>query len=197
MCGMELPELFSNTRFIFANNVVADPMSFAIGSQSDPAMTTGQINSLMYSNFRDVFIATPASVLAGWRFVGTSTTRKIGGLPVVAERLESIIGTGAGDGLVCNTGLLVRKDTAAGGRKNRGRMFVPPFNLAESAVDVGGTVTASVVAGQQTGWNEFYTAIVAAEVPPWLLHSDPADSPTPISSFSVQSKAATQRRRIR
>jgi hypothetical protein len=194
---MEIPEGYTNCRFIFTVTGVTDPMGMSLGVQGLPGRTALEIAGSMYDLWEDVFLATSASMLTGWTFVGVSATQTLAGVPVVREKIAPIDGTGPDKGLIVNSALLVRKNTAAGGRKNRGRMYVPPFNVEEDSVTVSGSFDSGFVTAQTGGWNALHIALVDDDIPPWLFHSDPADEPTPITSFTAQSVAATQRRRMR
>lgn len=104
-----------------------------------------------------------------------------------------------------NCALLVRKNTLLGGRRNRGRMFVPGI-LPDGQVDNVGVIGTSVVNGLQVQFNNFLEDLrgegEAGDEPirPVILHNFKAGAPldpTPITSLTVQSVIATQRRRLR
>lgn len=194
---MEIPVNFGNVRFIFTCFNVADPMSMSLGFQGDIAWDPADAADKWYTAWTDQFVPDPESFYAGWTFVGTSVTKNVAGDPVVAEHIEPLSGSVALQSLTVNTCVLVKKNTAAGGRKNRGRMFVPPFNLAESDVDAAGNISSVFVGIQQGMWVDTLSAMAVDNYFPWLLHTDPADSPTAITSLTVQGLAATQRRRMR
>jgi hypothetical protein len=114
---------------------------------------------------------------------------------------ESIVtgaaGTNAGNPPPSNCAMLMRKLTALGGRRGRGRSYLPPFALAETDVTATGAITEAVRSGIEsnlTGW-----LVTSRE--PVLLHSDggltPAPAPTPITSIKLDSIIATQRQRMR
>lgn len=103
-----------------------------------------------------------------------------------------------GSAIVQNTALLVRKNTGLGGRRNRGRMFLP--GTPATFVSPTGVITASHVTAAQTAVNLlmspalFSAANVDAAV---LFHETPPFTPSVITSLDVQPLAATQRRRLR
>lgn len=112
----------------------------------------------------------------------------------VAEFAQSVSG-GANEGVSPpNTAYLVRKRTALGGRRNRGRLFLP--GVAESNVGNGGQVAAGTVAALQTAFDDFRDALTALDSPLVLLHSASSD-PTDIIRLVVDARVATQRRRLR
>lgn len=194
---MEIPEGFFNTRYIFTSNGVLDEMSFAIGGQALPGRTAQEIADDCLAAITLSELVTSAGMNVSYQMRGTSTTLTQAGLPNVGESPTNIVGTNAGDGVIVNTCLLVRKNTGIGGRKNRGRCFVPAYAENNADIDSAGNVTGSHILAMQDLWSAFHTALVGLDVPPWLLHSNPVDAPTLITSFSVQSLAATQRRRMR
>lgn len=95
-----------------------------------------------------------------------------------------------------NVAYLVRKNTNLGGRKNRGRMYL--CGVLADELDSTATI------------NTTFQATLSAAIDAWvaevealsfvgtmvLLHAD-ASTPTPITSWSLQSKVATQRTRLR
>jgi hypothetical protein len=92
------------------------------------------------------------------------------------------------------TAALVSKVTASGGRRNRGRLYMP--GLWDGAVGTAGTLSSGLVTSISTAWNNHLLDLDTAGIFPVILHSDEG-SPTSILSMSVQSKVATQRRRLR
>lgn len=113
--------------------------------------------------------------------------------------------------------ILITKQTLLGGKRGRGRMFIP--GQSESAIDPGGVVGATTRADVQTRANNLRTGIIAATSMTMmvLLHgpatewalvngkprrvTDP-DAPAPpvpteVTSMVVESTVATQRRRQR
>lgn len=109
---------------------------------------------------------------------------------------------GAGLGTLTQTGntpavcALVRKNTARGGRKGRGRIFWPCPN-AENIGD-GGQLQSAYVSGLTAAWEDFRVGLTAGDLVPVLLHDDDGTtSEDEITSFSCQTTVATQRRRQR
>jgi hypothetical protein len=104
-------------------------------------------------------------------------------------------GSGAGTNVTANTAVLIRKATQFGGRQNSGRMFWPwvsEGNVTGAGFVAGGTVTAL-----QNAMNLFLSDLAAADLSLALLHSGVSPEPQLVTSLAVQSKVATQRRRLR
>jgi len=98
-----------------------------------------------------------------------------------------------------NCTFLVQKKTAAVGRSKRGRIYLPNVSCPENAIDNMGYVTSDIVwGGIEDQWNFTGAALLAlGDVIPAVLHSDPLETPNIITSWPIQRKMATQRRRMR
>jgi hypothetical protein len=94
-----------------------------------------------------------------------------------------------------NTALLFHKRSPFGGRRNRGRMYVP--GLGESAVDNAGVVLAAAVTAANTAADTLITGLNSAGFPMVILHESAPLTPTEVASFTVSTRAASQRRRLR
>ena len=114
-----------------------------------------------------------------------------------AEVSGPVVGTSPNASASPNVAYLVRKNTGFGGRTGRGRMYFP--GAGEPNVDAGGNVLAAHVTAWNSALEAMRTALVALGLVPTLLHGagSPVTSPMPITSFSTDSKVATQRRRLR
>lgn len=114
-----------------------------------------------------------------------------------------VAGTIASDTVPQNTATLVRKRTDLGGRRGRGRLYLP--GVPETEVNAVGTLTPAYVSAHQAAfddWHTYLTAGVGARLyPPVILHRSEGigtePPPTPIARFAVESRVATQRRRLR
>lgn len=133
----------------------------------------------------------------GWNFVGVRVTEMDDTGPVQGEQLVPVVGLGSAGAMPANCAVLIRKFTAGGGRRNRGRMFVPPVWPPETNVSPGGTIAGAQVTDLQNWWNYVLVQMAIAGLPMVLLHSAVPFTPTPITAVSVQSVIATQRRRLR
>lgn len=92
---------------------------------------------------------------------------------------------------------LVLKHTNLGGRAGRGRMYLP--GVTEAAVGIDGTVDETKRDAVEDGITDFGAVLSVAFVDLVILHGpeSPLAVPTPITSFTVSSMVATQRRRQR
>lgn len=111
------------------------------------------------------------------------------------ERTYSIPGDQGTDATGPQVAILVAKVTAFGGREGRGRLYYP--GATDASVDASGDLGGGYLTQLQTAFDNFYDGLDTATCIPTLLHSDPANTPDTILEFVVQTKVATQRRRVR
>jgi hypothetical protein len=101
-----------------------------------------------------------------------------------------------------NCAVLLQKRTGLGGRKNRGRLYMP-HSVPEGAVNEAGIIDSVWVATHNTQaaiWMDRLTngGGTSTPTPMVVLHSLPSDPlPTPVTQLIAQSTLATQRRRLR
>lgn len=93
-----------------------------------------------------------------------------------------------------NVAYLVKKATGIGGRQNRGRMYIP--GATEADIDNGGNISTSQYNTIQTDVNAFLAALDALEAEMVILHNSSSD-PTTVTRLDLDSRVATQRRRLR
>lgn len=138
----------------------------------------------------------PSQLFVGYTFQGVRVRENHGAEEQVGQFLSPAPGTVTGQGLPPNCCILVRKNTAKPGRTGRGRMFMPSGTLGELAVNQAGIVDSGSLAIYQDMFLSAYVNMVGADLVPVLLHENGATA-TPITSFQVMGKIATQRRRLR
>ena len=138
----------------------------------------------------------PANYSTKYHCKGTEVTLMTGTGPIGAEHTVTIIGTGTGTPLTSNTAVLLKKVTARGGRKGRGRMFIPGIGVSEIDVDESGIIGVTQIGILQGIWAAFFAALPAQGILPVLLHSD-GGAPDSITSVNIEGTVATQRRRMR
>lgn len=127
-----------------------------------------------------------------------------GGDPLSIEGSFTDVGAETGGMQPPNTNLLVKKQTALGGRRGRGRCFIP-WVLLDAAVDDVGQIDSGSLAVRQAdadAWLASLTnnTIVTNDTPMYLLHdsrgagTEPA--PSLITALTTPSLVAVQNRRI-
>lgn len=97
-----------------------------------------------------------------------------------------------------NTCFLIQKRALILGRRNRGRFYWPIMDLDRSKVNNLGNIDSTYATAAQTKWNTLRTYLEATTIkPPYILHNVSEVAPTHVTAFVFQTKAATQRRRMR
>lgn len=123
-------------------------------------------------------------------------------------------GVASADGANPAMSFLVTKNTDRGGRRGKGRMYLP--GVTDTQVSNNGTITALTVTNLQTELNELRTNHIVANIPMVLLHGPPTvwtlvdgqprrvpiggnfnDTPDHVTSLVLDDTVATQRRRLR
>jgi hypothetical protein len=195
--GVVIPIGAAQINFVFALDGDAENMVTTLGVIPNPTFTATQIAT---------FAVTPAThasgpflasqILGGYTFLGCVAYRRhIEGFDVGEDMTDPQDGTKAGSPLPSNCSELWSKRTAVGGRKNKGRMFLPPLYFGEGDVDPRGAITASTTA-RQTAIDFLFDGLVSAELVPYLFHSD-ASTPTELTGLRLETVLATQRERMR
>lgn len=139
----------------------------------------------------------PSNMIPGWTYRGIVCTEMEDPGPISFELLASVAGSGTGLPMTPNVAVLVKKVTGAGGRRNRGRLFVPPIYPGESAVDSAGIIPPSDITVLNTRWNHVRTSMATAGLTWVLFHGSGSLTPTVITQAAADSRVATQRRRLR
>ena len=197
--GVIIPEGYFNTAFVFNCAGLTDEIITTLGTIDNPSAPQSAAD--MAANMRAAWSGTGAPFAAAqmtteYTFVGCRTVKTVDGEPVLGEALSNITGTQSLDSIPANTAILVKKVTAAGGRRNRGRMFLPAVALQGSDVLPSGFLAAGEQAARQVQVGLAEAAMIADDCFPVLLHSD-GGTPTAIVDLAVASQVATQRRRMR
>lgn len=174
--------------------------TWTLGSESSAAIPPGPDDMAfsMYSAFTGTISPFVAGSMNGsWQFLGVTTTLMTSTGPLIGEHNGTITGGAVGLALVPNTAVLVTKNTTSGGRRNRGRAYIPPVWPPENHVDANGIIDNGELATLQSQYDAAFAALATDSVTPVLFHSAAPFTPTVIVGFTVQSLVATQRRRLR
>lgn len=130
------------------------------------------------------------------------------------EHTQPLAGSGAiNTSMAPNTAYLVNKVTALGGRRHRGRMFLP--GVFDGAVDDSGIVAGATVTQVQVALDDFLVSMGVFGLSLVILHSPSyvwglvggqprriyssatPPEPTPVTALTMTGMVATQRRRLR
>lgn len=138
-----------------------------------------------------------ANICTGWSYIGVRVTEMDDTGPVSGQYDANVVGSLVGNPMTPNVSVLLRKGTASGGRRNRGRMFLPPIYPGEENVGPSGTIANTQLGNLNLWWENFRAAMTTAALPLVLFHSEPPYTPTVVTGLVAQQTVATQRRRLR
>lgn len=119
-----------------------------------------------------------------------------GDIPVSSTDAERFGGNADG-AIPQNTAILVKKVTGLGGRRNRGRMYIP--GLTQEDVDNAGMLASARLAAWGTAVNNFLLGIESGSFMDRavVFHSSGDLTPAIVEDLVVDARVATQRRRLR
>jgi hypothetical protein len=191
---MYIPSLYSQVNLFFSGSAVprGAEMTFGVANptNADPAVVAAAI----LTSWNTGNIKARQSTAIGLTQVLVKNGPNATG-PFSYVTTSSFTGTVASASLTPNTAYLIRKNTALGGHKGAGRMFLP--GLPENTVDEAGVITGLDLTATQTAVAAFLTALNTNGYPMQLLHADGVTAPNQVTSLAVQPRVATQRRRLR
>lgn len=178
------------------------------GDAEDMVNTLGIDNGVV-SDFQAYVDALAAStraslpvgvILTGYSFLGCTLYRgQDGGPPEVFESVAvAHAGTNGGPALPPNCAFLLRKRTSLGGRKGRGRMFIPAgVGVGEDSVPSTGVMAEAQRAALEERYSDWLFGLGPV---PYLFHDSETPgsaAPTEIIAFTCEARLATVRRRLR
>lgn len=110
----------------------------------------------------------------------------------------SVVGSASAISAPPNCAALIHKRTARGGRRGRGRMFLP-WCVSTGDIDEKGVIQASKITSLGTAMTNFHALLATNNVPMFLLHKPGLSAvgvPNAVTSLQVDPLIGTQRRRI-
>lgn len=131
-----------------------------------------------------------------WTFEGVSVSLMTADGPLVGEAFTPIPGQVALPTVPINCSSLFTKNTSSGGRRNKGRAYIPPVDYGESNVSAAGQIDSTEIEAINERYEGMLARIVDFDLLPTLWHSD-GGAGTRITSLTLGSTIATQRRRLR
>lgn len=194
--GYEIPDGFALAAFQFS--ITGDPELMVCGLGFDITGFVGDeqacVNAIDGAWVTEMKTSVPNTVTMDdtLLYVGQSS-----GDPVVYQSQSApTVGTSSGTSVPPNVAVLIKKQTGTAGRAFRGRMFFP--GVSEGLVSPAGVLDSALITQMQGDINSAFAAWVALDLVPVLLHSTGSLTfPTPITSFAIDSKVGSQRRRLR
>lgn len=185
-------------------------MRYQFEGDAEPMITTMGVNVSTWGGdyaeglewLSDFWLACIAGSLAETVLSGpySLAVGQDGGDPITYEYTATNAGDAPSFPMWPNTAVLVKKATASGGRRNRGRMYVPGLAI-RSLVTPAGIIDSAFLADFQTNLDSFLSDINAGTgfnpTNLGVLHSEPPSAPAVITTLTADNKVATQRRRLR
>lgn len=162
-----------------------------------PGRTPATIANLVDVELFQAGIIEMTNMCVGWAYQGTTIIETTADGSIVGEKNVAVAGTRAISTCPSNCALLIKKLTSEGGRRNRGRFYFPAAYLPETEVDSNGTISSGEVSSWQVRFNNFLTGLGEQQLAICIWHELPPSTGTVVTSLQVQSKIATQRRRMR
>jgi hypothetical protein len=193
-----LPNGYANHKIKFGLSGSSHVSIITLGVQNADSNNAADVGSAI----RSAFFSTSrpfalANIATGWSYLGDETNVMLAGVETFDVHTVSNAGTKSASAVPINAAVLCVKNTGVSGRRNKGRMFVPPFYFLEADVDMAGVISPTPLAAYQTLFNSAWSDLDTNNVPPVILHSVSEVAPTIITSFTISGLMATQRRRMR
>lgn len=199
----DIPDGTGLARFGFTLTGDSEKMYVTLGYRTligqDFAAHDGACTGLE-QDFWDNVVGPASDLYSHWTYHGLEASAGIAGGQVTIVKPRVVAGTAAGGQTPPqNCAMLVKKKTALAGRRNQGRLYMPPSHLGEGQVNSAGVLDTAVVTSWQGRWNAFFADSQAGgNYELVLLHSLPGlGDVIPLTSFVVDPVLATQRRRLR
>jgi hypothetical protein len=144
---------------------------------------------IMFSSWRDSFdVVTATDVAFTFAEIRTSTDL------VFVSTSPAAGGTVGGGSVPPNSAYLLKKTTALGGRKHRGRSYIP--GVPREWVDGSGAISTTHQTLVNNAALAFLDFIAAADTSMQLLHTG-TELPDEVTAWTCSQLLATQRRRLR
>jgi hypothetical protein len=121
-----------------------------------------------------------------------------GGEALTGIDASTALGGAGGASVPANVAALIHKRTARGGRRGRGRMYLPWW-IQESDVDERGAISSTTIGFMNTALATWLADLAADGCPMVVLHDPgrtPAGAPDVVTSLTVDPIVGTQRRRL-
>lgn len=172
-------------------NQVITTVGYKINDSASPTDSAAEIDGFFKGATR---LIAATHMADSWQYLGVDVTENRGLGPIQSSYRAEVDGGASFAPPPSNCAVVVKKVTARGGRKGRGRFFLPPAFLAESDVDQVGRFVKDVIQGRVSASMDAWRA--GAHTKPFLLHAD-ATVPDAIIGDVVEGVIGTQRRRMR
>lgn len=188
---MIIPAGYAQITFVYTGSAVPRGAANVIGvenptglSIANVAIAAGQFIEPFMANLPDEIQVSAIRVKLGPTDSGPYSEFPV----VIPGELTS------GETVAPNTAFLFSKQTDFGGRKNRGRFYLP--GVTEGSINGAGDLMSSWVTDLNTASGLALASLVSNDLPMVILHAS-VGAPTEVTSMPVSARVATQRRRLR
>lgn len=194
-----IPQGTADIRFIYSTNGTNHISVTGHGvGKPDPIVNAADIAEEVADAWTAMgALGDPNYLCNGWKLERVDATVMLEDGPAVGSHNVNAAGLYIIDAVTINTCALVRKVTGGGGKRNRGRMYVPGgVYLPESEINIVGEISGPQQSFYTTRLNNYMNELSSRDITPLLFHSD-GGLATVITDFVLEAKVATQRRRLR
>ena len=188
---MIIPVAFGQSAAIFSGASLPDKAAVVFGHHITNTLTVAETAEAISGALEDTIMhrlcntVTLEKVVTKWGPTATGPS---------AEFAGAVPGLLAGTPAYPEQCMLVRKHTALGGKKHRGRFYWPGMRRAD--INDDGTIDPAEVGEWTDASRSFLTAMSALDLGLALLHTTAGD-PDDITDVTAEAVIATQRRRLR
>jgi hypothetical protein len=186
-----IPVGFAQATYVFSSGFLPFGAVITHGISDNLLKTPDEIAEDLYQAFSDNMLG---SLHTSVNFDTVRIKRGPNSTGATGEFTGVLTGGQGGTAAPPNLAYLIEKNTGLGGRRGRGRLFLP--GVEEGSVEGDGALGAVMLGGLITQSGLWLADIETAGYNMVLLHSD-ATAPTEVTSLSVDPRAATQRNRMR
>lgn len=187
-----IPAGFSEASIIFGSSQLPNGAMTTLGLENQAGKTPGQIAANVVSAVTTHFLPVMGTALSIVAVRVKNGPNEDGPDATVSVALA---GTGDTTPIIPNAAVIVRKFTALGGRKHRGRSYWP--FVTEQMHTGGGQLLGAFVSDCTDAAQDVDSDLEAADLPPVLLHASAPGAPNRITGYSAEALMGTQRRRLR
>jgi len=195
---MHIPQGFGTVTYFWARVGDTEEMVTSLGFNTLGDPPTDEDADLMFEAWSESDMRTSTTIQTSLVRVEYAVATTGDNELVVAEStLPGVAGGTNSDTTPSNCAILIRKRSGLPGRKNQGRIFYP--DCQAEAVNQNGLLGDENRGNYQAALIDWFGTLSGIGVldGPVILHTDPADTPTPVTQVIVQNQLATQRRRMR
>ena len=194
-----IPVGFGEAAVVFTCAGQTRTPEITFGFQAISATDPNAIAATIFNDWVANFV--PAALASTWAVKQVMVSLNLGSGIVDGLDASGSAGSASFNAMSIAVCGLLRKQTALGGRANRGRCYLPAGYLGELSVDQAGVIDGALVSATTGRWQTFITDLAGDDLPMVLLHSGPVGGPfadpTGVDTGFCENLVATQRRRQR